>query len=134
VTGWLAVVVAAVVFAGMYDAEQRALALASANSVGMTLLGALLVVVVWRRTGRTALAGAKGVALVGVAAAAAGAVAGRWLAGVLDAGGTWSAVGESLVVGALTCAVFAVVVAVAARAAVREAFGVLAKRPVGAPR
>jgi putative peptidoglycan lipid II flippase len=134
VTGWLAVVVAAVVFAGMYDAEQRALALASANSVGMTLLGALLVVVVWRRTGRTALAGARGVALAGVAAAAAGAVAGRWLAGVLDAGGTWSAVGESLVVGALTCAVFAVVVAVAARAAVREAFGVLAKRPVGAPR
>jgi putative peptidoglycan lipid II flippase len=134
VAGWLAVVAAAVVLAAAFDPAQRGLALAVANSVGMTLLGALLVVVVGQRAGRTALAGVGGVVLAGVAAAAAAGVAGRWLASGFDAAGTGAAAAHTLAVGVVTFAVFAAVMAVAAREAVRESFGVLARRPVGAHR
>ncbi|MEH0939288.1 murein biosynthesis integral membrane protein MurJ, partial [Micromonospora psammae] len=56
-TGWLVVPLAALALAALLPTADRVLAVALANSVGMLVLGALLVVAVLRAAGRPALAG-----------------------------------------------------------------------------
>ncbi|MEV0810699.1 lipid II flippase MurJ [Micromonospora sp. NPDC050200] len=105
-TGWLAVPVAAVPLAALLPRADRVLAVTLANSLGMLLLGALLVVAVLRAAGRSALAGVGRAASAGllaaVLAAPAGALTSRWLA---DAGGGTPTTAEALVQGMLSGAV-----------------------------
>ncbi|WP_434739268.1 murein biosynthesis integral membrane protein MurJ [Micromonospora sp. SH-82] len=86
--GWLAVPVAAVPLAALLPTADRVLAVTLANSLGMLLLGGLLLAAVARTAGRGALTGAAraGVAgtLAGVLSALAGAGVARLLAGVAD--------------------------------------------------
>ncbi|MEQ4304419.1 lipid II flippase MurJ [Plantactinospora sp. B6F1] len=74
--GWLVVPFAAVGFSAAFPVDYRVFAVAVANSVGMLALGVLLVVAVRRSAGPAALTGITRSALVGLLAAAAGAVVG----------------------------------------------------------
>ncbi|MEV7231648.1 lipid II flippase MurJ [Polymorphospora sp. NPDC051019] len=120
--GWLAVPAAAVLLAAAVPDDQRVPAVTGANSVGMVVLGAVLVVAVARRAGPGAVAGlprAAGVALLaGGLAALAGTVVGNWLAGAglslwpaADAGGGTPAHTVALLQGMLAGAVVALVFA-----------------------
>jgi putative peptidoglycan lipid II flippase len=86
--GWLVVPLAAVPLAAAFPVQDRVLAVSLANSLGMLVLGALLVAVVARRAGRSALAGLTRSGLVGLLAGAVSALAGvlvaRWLLGLAD--------------------------------------------------
>ncbi|GAA2715840.1 murein biosynthesis integral membrane protein MurJ [Micromonospora olivasterospora] len=86
--GWLAVPVAVVPLAGLLPRADRVLAVALANSVGMLLLGALLVLAVRRAAGPAALAGAARVGAAGLFAGALAALAGSATAGWLAGAGT----------------------------------------------
>jgi putative peptidoglycan lipid II flippase len=76
--GWGAVAIASVVLALVLPDRDRVTAVIVANSVGMTVLAGVLLVIIRRRAGRSALAG---VPRAGAAAVLAGTVAGA--AGVL---------------------------------------------------
>lgn len=78
--GWAATALAALVLAAVVDPADRVAALAAANSVGMTVLGAALLVVVRRRRGAAALTGL-GRALATAAAGAVVAGGIGWLVG-----------------------------------------------------
>ncbi|SCL71782.1 putative peptidoglycan lipid II flippase [Micromonospora citrea] len=113
--GWLAVPAAAVPLAAVFPVADRVLAVTLANSVGMLLLGGLLLVAVRRAAGPAALAGvaragAAGL-LAGALAALAGAAAARWL----DAAGdgtptTPAALVQGMLSGVLVGVVFLAVV------------------------
>ncbi|MGW0436739.1 murein biosynthesis integral membrane protein MurJ [Micromonospora sp. NPDC003197] len=81
--GWLVVPVTGVLLAIGLPVDDRVLALTSANSVGMLVLGVLLIAVVARRAGRPALAGLGRAGVVGLFAGALASVAGlvvaEWL-------------------------------------------------------
>ena len=74
--GWGAVALASVALALALPAGARVPAVTSANSVGMLVLGAVLVAMVRRRAGAGALAGVGRAALAAVLAGSAGAIAG----------------------------------------------------------
>lgn len=84
--GWLVVPVVAVLLAWLLPTGDRLLAVTLANSIGMLVLGGLLILVVARRAGRPMLSGLTRAGLVGLAAAVAAAVAGtavaHWLPGL----------------------------------------------------
>ena len=112
--GWLVVPAAVLLFGALLPLRDRVLAVTSANSVGMLVLGALLVAAVLRGAGRPALAGAAraGAAggLAGVLAALAGLGLTRWLD--TPGGGTptmAAAFGQGMLSGVLVGAVFLVV-------------------------
>jgi putative peptidoglycan lipid II flippase len=71
--GWAATSVAAIWLATAFARAHRVVALAAANSVGMTVLGAALVVVVARRLGRNTLHGGARALATGVASGVLGA-------------------------------------------------------------
>ena len=112
VGGWLLAVVADVVLSAVLPARDRALALGAGHSIGVTVAGLSLLVVVTRVAGRPAMAGvlrAGGPALV---AAVLGGAAGLFVARLLGAdpvpdSGVLGAVG----IGAIAAAVVAVVAA-----------------------
>jgi putative peptidoglycan lipid II flippase len=76
VGGWLLAVVADVVLAGALPPENRALALGAGHSLGVTVAGAALLVVVGRVAGRPALRGVPHAGLSAVFAAVLAAAAG----------------------------------------------------------
>jgi len=86
--GWASVVLAAVGLSHLLPTDDRVAALALGHSVGMTLLGGLLVVVVARRAGRAALRGFARAGLTGLVAATISASAGLAVTGWLALGGT----------------------------------------------
>jgi putative peptidoglycan lipid II flippase len=94
VAGWAATAAAALLLAAAVDPAQRVVALGAANSVGMTVLGAALLIQVRRRRGRAAQAGlprAVGTAVLGAAVAGGlGWWLGRSVAVVTP--GAWGAV------------------------------------------
>lgn len=113
--GFLVVPAAAVLFGALLPLRDRVLAVTSANSVGMLVLGALLLAAVLRSAGRPALAGAAraGAAggLAGVLAALAGLGLTRWLD--TPGGGTptmAAAFGQGMLSGVLVGVVFFAVV------------------------
>ncbi|MEU4776124.1 lipid II flippase MurJ [Micromonospora sp. NPDC023644] len=113
--GWLAVPVAAVPLAALLPVADRVLAVALANSVGMVLLGGLLLVAVRRAAGRPALAGAARAGAAGLLAGTLAALAGTAVARWLDtaAGGTPTTPGalvQGMLSGALVGVVFLAVV------------------------
>ncbi|MEU7804657.1 lipid II flippase MurJ [Micromonospora arborensis] len=113
--GFLVVPAAVLLLGALLPLRDRVLAVTSANSVGMLVLGALLLVAVVRSAGRRAVAGAAraGAAggLAGVLAALAGLGLSRWLDS--PGGGTPTmavALGQGMLSGVLVGAVFLAVV------------------------
>ncbi|GGO22528.1 murein biosynthesis integral membrane protein MurJ [Micromonospora parathelypteridis] len=113
--GFLVVPAVVLLLGALLPLRDRVLAVTSANSVGMLLLGALLLMAVARSAGRLALAGAAraGAAggLAGVLAALAGLGLTRWLD--TPGGGTPTmavALGQGMLSGVLVGAVFLAVV------------------------
>jgi putative peptidoglycan lipid II flippase len=106
VAGWLLAVVTDVVLARILPEEDRALALGIGHSVGVTVAGLALLVVVVRVAGPHALAGVPRTGVAAVVGAAAGAAVGLVTARALDAdpvpqSGVLAAVGAGLLVGGL---------------------------------
>ncbi|MCO1597109.1 MATE family efflux transporter [Micromonospora sp. RHAY321] len=113
--GWLVVPAVALPLTALLPTADRVLAVAVANSVGMLVLGALLVVAVRRGAGRAALAGAARAGAAGVLAGALAALAGAGVVRWLDTpgGGTptmAAALGQGMLSGVLVGAVFLAVV------------------------
>jgi putative peptidoglycan lipid II flippase len=109
--GWSVAIASAYALAAAMAPAARVAALGLANSVGMTVLGAVLLAIIARRAGGAALAGIGRTGAVGLAAAAAAGLAGwavtRWAAGPL--GGTPSdaaAVIRGMLSGVVVVAVF----------------------------
>lgn len=113
-TGWAAVAGSAVLLAGVLPQQARVLALTAANSVGMTVLGAALLLAVARNAGRPALAGLARTGLVAVPAAGlaagAGALVARWAlpGGHPPTGG--AVLGSGMLAGVVVAAGFGAVV------------------------
>ncbi|MEJ3748032.1 lipid II flippase MurJ [Actinomycetes bacterium KLBMP 9797] len=107
--GWLCAACAALGLAAGLADDQRVLAITLGNSVGMTVLGALLVAVVVRRAGRAALAGLPRAALAGVLAGGAAAGAGwlvtRWTGTPGDGGAVLQGMLSGVAVGVVFLAV-----------------------------
>ncbi|MEV5695261.1 murein biosynthesis integral membrane protein MurJ [Micromonospora globbae] len=122
--GWLAVPLAALPLSALLPVADRVLAVALANSVGMLLLGGLLIAAVRRAAGSAALAGASRATAAGVLGALGGALAGvavsRWLDTPGDGTPTmWAALGQGMLSGVAVGAVFLAVVWLVDRRAVR---------------
>lgn len=79
VGGWLVVIVADIALAMLAEPDQRIAAVAIGNSVGMTIVGIGLVVLVRRQAGPAALRGLTRTTLLAVPAAAVAAAAGWWV-------------------------------------------------------
>ncbi|MFC4147227.1 murein biosynthesis integral membrane protein MurJ [Micromonospora mangrovi] len=107
--GWLTVPAAAVLLGELLPLADRVLAVALATSLGMLVLGALLLAAVRRSAGPAALAGVGRAGAAGLLAAVVaglgGAVTARWLAGLGDGTPTTA---EALVQGMLSGAVVGV--------------------------
>lgn len=120
VAGWLAVVVADVVFALALPAGDRVFALALGNSVGMTVAAGLLLVALARAAGPQVLAGiARTCGTTFVAALVAGA-AGRVVAGQWVSGGAGAAVVQAGGAGITVLAVAAAILLPAAGSDIRR--------------
>ncbi|OZV75387.1 virulence factor MviN [Micromonospora echinospora] len=134
--GWLAVPVVALPLAAVLPAADRVLAVALANSVGMLLLGGLLLVAVRRAAGPAALAGSLRAGAAGVLAAAVAALAGAQVAGALAGTGggtptTSRAVLEGMLSGVVVGVVFLAVAYPADRRDVRPLLAGLLRRLPG---
>ncbi|MGC4792148.1 murein biosynthesis integral membrane protein MurJ [Micromonospora sp. DT178] len=113
--GFLVVPATALILGALLPLRDRVLAVALANSVGMVLLGGLLLVAVRRSAGRPALAGAGRAGAAGLLAGAVAALAGTAVARWLDAaaGGTPTTPGalvQGMLSGVLVGVVFLAVV------------------------
>jgi putative peptidoglycan lipid II flippase len=99
--GWGVAAITALAFAGLSD-QRQVLGLGLANAVGMTVIGALLVVAVRRHAGPAALAGLARATTVGIVAAGTAALAGFGVVtGIGHLVGTHPTVGGSLAQGML---------------------------------
>lgn len=96
VAGWLVVPVAAVGFAAALPADFRVFAVGLANSVGMLVLGGLLIGAVAASAGRAALTGLARSGAVGVVAGILAATAGSAVAAQPGLGGATPMKGEAL--------------------------------------
>jgi len=125
VVGWLSVIGADFALAALLPVDDRVLALGIGNSVGMTVLGVVLVAVVVTRIGSTALSGLPRVTAAAVAAALLAGWVGWRVEQAIDSGGVWSAVGQGATAAAVSLTVFVAVVALLARKATTEALSTL---------
>jgi putative peptidoglycan lipid II flippase len=133
VAGWAVVVAGAVAGAVSLPDDRRALALGLANSAGMLLLGAVLILVIRRRVGLEALRGTARAAGIGVAAAAVAGGSGLGVLRILDTvtgatpGDAW-AIPEGMLVGVMVCLVFLAVAYAGDRHDVRPMVAGVARR------
>jgi putative peptidoglycan lipid II flippase len=121
VGGWLLAVVADLVLAAALPARDRAFALAAGHSLGVTVAGVALLVIVARVAGRPALGGVLRAGGPAVLAAVLGGAAGLLVAGWLGAdpvpdSGVLGAVGIGVVAAAVVAVVAAAVIMGTARA------------------
>ncbi|MFI0796577.1 murein biosynthesis integral membrane protein MurJ [Micromonospora rubida] len=108
--GWLAVPLAVAPLAALLPRDDRVLAVTLANSAGMLLLGALLLVAVRRVAGPVALAGMPRAGAAGLLGGALGALAGAGVARALAGAGDGTPTAPAaLVQGMLSAAVVGVV-------------------------
>ncbi|SCX54071.1 putative peptidoglycan lipid II flippase [Klenkia marina] len=124
--GWSVAVVADVVLAGLLPAQDRSLALALGHTLGVTVAGAGLLVVVARVAGAGSLAGLVRLGGPAVLGAVAGGAAGLAVARALGAdpvppGGVLAAVGTGAAAGAVVVLVAAAVIMGTARRPLRAA-------------
>ncbi|MGY1810129.1 murein biosynthesis integral membrane protein MurJ [Blastococcus sp. SYSU D00669] len=120
VGGWLLAVAADVVLSAVLPAEDRGLALGAGHSVGVTVAGLALLVVVARRAGAPALAGVLRTGAPALLAAVLGGAAGLLVARLLDVDpaptvGLLGAVGAGVVVTAVVALVAGAVIMGTAR-------------------
>ena len=130
VGGWLVAAVADVVLAGALPAADRAAVLGAGHTLGVTVAGGALLVVVARTAPAGSLAGLPRIATAALAAAAAGAAAGLALSRALGAGpvpdeGVLVGIGVGALAGALVLVVVLAVMMVAARGPLTAALGAL---------
>jgi putative peptidoglycan lipid II flippase len=132
--GWGAVTVASVVIAVTIAGRYRVAAVTVGNSIGMLVLGAVLLVLVVRRAGRPALAGLARTGgctlLAGVLAALAGVAVRLPLP---SRPGIAGSVAEGVLSGAVVLVVFAGTVLLVDRRDARPLLDVLSRRRRGAP-
>ena len=121
--GWAVVAVAVVVLSAVLPVGARVVALTVANSVGMSVLGGALLWAVWRRAGRTALAGLPRAGGAGLVAAGVAAGAGWAAVRLLPPAGSPPTAGGVLLSGMLAGVVVAGVFAVVAWALDRRDVG-----------
>lgn len=107
--GWAVTIAASFVLSAALPLQQRALALGLANSIGMTVLGIALAAGVYRRAGKTALAGLSKVVVVGVAGAGLAALAGFAVGGDGTTPGIWVLIGQGMLAAGVATAVFTLV-------------------------
>lgn len=111
-TGWVTVAGSAVLLAAALPIGSRVLALTGANSIGMAVLGAALLLAVGRATGRSGLAGLARAGLAAVPAAGLAAGAGALVARTLLPDGHPPAagpvVGSGMLAGVVVAGVFGV--------------------------
>jgi putative peptidoglycan lipid II flippase len=112
--GWLVAVAADLVLAGALPAEDRALALGAGHSIGVTVAGVALLVVVAREAGTGALAGVARTGLPALLAGVLGGAAGLLTARALGAdpvpdGGVAAAIGTGVLAGGVVLLVAAAV-------------------------
>jgi putative peptidoglycan lipid II flippase len=127
--GWAAVATASLVVSALWQPADRVSALAAANSVGMTVLGAALLVMSYRRAAAGVLAGAgRAIVVAGIAGVAgvAAALAARTI--VPDRPGLLPALGQGALSVVLVVGVFGAVAYAADRRDVRPAVTALARR------
>ncbi|MFG2058059.1 murein biosynthesis integral membrane protein MurJ [Micromonospora sp. NPDC048930] len=130
--GWLAVPLTAVPLAALLPRDDRVLAVTLANSVGMLLLGGLLIAAVLRSAGRAALAGigrAGGAGLVAAAVAALGGVAvSRWFARLAGTPTASEALVQGMLSGVVVGALFLAVAWLTDERDVRPLLAAVARR------
>jgi len=133
VGGWLVAVVADVVLARVLPVAQRGLALGAGHSIGVTVAGVGLLVVVGRIAGAQALHGVARAGVPALVGAAVGAGVGLYVAALLGAdpvpdGGPLSAVGAGVAAAVVVLLIAAAVMMGTARAALTGAVHAL-RRP-----
>ena len=127
--GWLVVPAAVIGFALLVPREERVSAVGAANSLGMLVLGALLVAAVYRSAGAGSLAGAGRAAAAGITAALAGAAAARAVLAVLpQLTGKAGALAQGALAAAVAAAVFLALAYLLDRPDVRPLLAALARR------
>jgi putative peptidoglycan lipid II flippase len=130
VGGWLLAVVADLVLSATLPPEDRGIALAAGHTLGVTLAGLGLLVVVARVAGGPALAGLPRVGSAALVGAALGGAAGLFVSRALGAdpvpeGGVLAAVGAGVLASGAVLAVAAAVMMGTARGPVTAAFRAL---------
>ncbi len=108
--GWLLVIVADLLIVPFVPRHRVVPALGVGTSVGLTVAGVALLVLVRRERGAAALAGVPRAFLAGLAGCAAGAAAGSVISVMLRVHGFFPNVGVSVLVSAVVTAVFVAVV------------------------
>ncbi len=126
VGGWLTAAVADVVLSGLLPAGDRAPALAAGHSIGVTLAGAALFVVVARLTGADGLRGTAHAGLAALGAGVLAAAAGSWVArtlggGPVPEGSLLGTVGTALAAGTVVLVIAGAVMMVTARRPLTQA-------------
>jgi putative peptidoglycan lipid II flippase len=130
VGGWLVAVVADVVLSATLPPEDRGLALGAGHTLGVTVAGIALLLVVARVAGPPALAGLPRAGSASLLAAVLGGAAGLFVSRALDAdpvpdGGVFAAVGAGLLAGGTVLVVAAAVMMEAARGPLTAAYRAL---------
>jgi len=108
--GWLLVIIADLLIAPHVPRSRVVPVLGLGTSIGLTVSGVALLVLVARARGTTSLAGVPRALLAGLAGAAAAAAAGSAVAALVQVSGFVANVGISVLVSAVVTAVFGVVV------------------------
>ncbi|NUS71810.1 MAG: virulence factor MviN [Corynebacteriales bacterium] len=119
VGGWLVVIVSDIVLALVVEPEQRIAAVAIGNSVGMTIVGVGLAVLIRRQVGREALHGLTGTTMLAIPLTAVAALAGLGVGMLLPQVNGLAAIGSVLASAGVALAVFVTLVALIDRDAVR---------------
>jgi putative peptidoglycan lipid II flippase len=121
--GWAAAAVAALVLAVVLPIADRVPAVAAANSIGMLVLGAALLVAVHRRAGREALAGTWRTTSAAVFSAAVAVCAGLLVRAHLATPGAGGAVAQGMLCGVVVAVVFLAGVIVTDRRSLQRLIG-----------
>jgi putative peptidoglycan lipid II flippase len=108
--GWLLVIVADLLIVPLVPRPRVVPALGAGTSIGLTVAGVALLILVRRERGAAALAGVPRAFLAGLAGCAAGAAAGSAVSILLRVHGFFPNVGVSILVSAAVTAVFVAVV------------------------
>jgi len=108
--GWLLVIVADLLIVPFVPGSRVVPALGLGTSIGLTVAGVALLILVRRDRGSGALAGVPRAFLAGLAGCAAGAAVGSAVAGLVPVSGFFPNVGVSVLVSAVVTAVFVAVV------------------------
>jgi putative peptidoglycan lipid II flippase len=119
VIGWLAVIVADLVLVASLSRANAVPALALGNSIGMTISGVLLIVGMTRVAPR-AMDQLASTVVLGLIAAAIGALCGRGVADLTASAGVAASVGSGVLAVAVTASSFAMVLLLVSRRRVRS--------------